>query len=101
MDADPICEDENVAELCYEALIGSDFEKENGWHINLMPDNALREFRADWKSRSKTRTCGNLTVLVPSADDLLVPKLKRGEPRDHRHFEYAKSLNLLKGEVNL
>ena len=40
MDVDPITQDDAVAELCYEAHIGSLFEREKGWHINLMPEGS-------------------------------------------------------------
>jgi hypothetical protein len=95
MDVDPITSSEAVAELAYNCLIGSDFEKENGWHVNLMPDYALRGLPEDWKTRSQEETYGNLTVIVPSSRDLLVPKLQRNEPRDLAHKEYALSLGLI------
>ena len=44
MDVDPITDSEEVARLCYEAVIGSEFERRHGWHVNLMPDLVLREF---------------------------------------------------------
>ena len=44
MDVDPITDSDEVARLCYEALIGSEFEAEHGWHVNLMPQSVLREF---------------------------------------------------------
>lgn len=31
MDVDPITDSEEVARLCYEALIGSEFELKHGW----------------------------------------------------------------------
>ena len=37
MDVDPVTESEEVALLGYEAMIGSEFEREHGWHVNLMP----------------------------------------------------------------
>src|SRR5438874_13437063 len=43
MDVDPITDSEEVARLCYEALIGSEFEQRHGWHVNLMPGLVLRE----------------------------------------------------------
>jgi len=92
MDVDPITENEEIALLGYDALIGSDFEREHGWHVNLMPHAVLREFPADWQVRAKTKTYGLLTVVVPSVGDLLIPKLKRGEPRDIKHAEWAKQI---------
>src|ERR1051326_523276 len=82
MDVDPITNSEEVARLCYEGVIGSDFERGNGWHINLMPEIVLREFVADWQTRASSKTYGLLTVVVPAPADLLVPKRKRNEPRD-------------------
>jgi hypothetical protein len=62
---DPITTSDEIAQLGYGAHIGSAFEKEHGWHINLM------------------------RVVVPAPRDLLVPKLARGEPRDLVHAEWA------------
>jgi hypothetical protein len=36
-----------------------------------------------------------VTVVVPAPKDLLAPKLKRGEPRDLKHFEWAKRIVLV------
>src|SRR5688500_19728134 len=44
MDVDPLTDSDEVARLCYDALIGSEFERTHGWHVNLMPDLVLREF---------------------------------------------------------
>lgn len=90
----PITLDEEVAELGYDAHIGSVFEKENGWHVNLMPPNALEDLPSDWKTRAAKKCYGLLTVIVPLAQDLLVPKLKRNEPRDIIHSQWAKSMGL-------
>jgi len=90
MDVDPITDDDAVAELCYNAHIGSPFERENGWHINLMPNAALSGLPADWQRRSSRKTYALLTVQVPLPEDLLVPKLKRGEPRDLAHYQWAR-----------
>ena len=49
MDVDPITDSDEIARLCYEALIGREFEKAHGWHVNLMPDVVLNEFPAQWK----------------------------------------------------
>ena len=97
MDVDPITSDEALAVLCYDAIIGSDFEKAHGWHVNLMPDMALDHFAKGWRDRSHTATYGQLRVIVPAIHDLFVPKLKRGEPRDRRQYEYAKNLGLIDG----
>jgi len=94
MDVDPITQDDEVAALGYEAHIGSSFEKENGWHVNLMPPRALEGLLPDWKNRATAKNYGLLTVIVPSVEDALVPKLKRGEPRDIAHSQWAKSLGL-------
>jgi hypothetical protein len=95
MDVDPITDSDEVARLCYEALIGSEFERTHGWHVNLMPDAVLREFPADWPSRASNHNYGKLQVTVPAATDLLVPKLRRGEPRDHAHAAWVKSVGLV------
>jgi hypothetical protein len=95
MDVDPITDSDEIASLCYQAIIGSDFEQTHGWHVNLMPDSVLREFLPDWKDRAVTGTYGPLCVIVPAPADLLVPKLKRGEPRDHAHAAWAKRVGLL------
>jgi hypothetical protein len=95
MDVDSITDSEEVARLCYDALIGSEFELKHGWHVNLMPEMVLREFPADWKSRAAVKSYGHLTVEVPTAADLFVPKRKRNEPRDRAQETWAKRLNLL------
>ena len=95
MDVDPVTDSDEVARLCYDALIGSEFEQRHGWHVNLMPGLVLREFPAGWPARAATKTYGLLTVTVPSAEDLLAPKRRRNEPRDRAHETWAKSLGLL------
>lgn len=55
MDVDPVTDSEEVAMRCYEALIGSEFERIHGWHVNLMPKPS----------------CGNCRLVgncAPSAD---------------------------------
>jgi hypothetical protein len=95
MDVDPITDSEAVAELAYDAMIGSEFEKIHGWHVNLMPHAALRDLPEGWKSRCVRKAHGNLIVEVPSVPDLLSPKLKRNEPRDRAHQDYARGLGLI------
>jgi len=95
MDVDPITDSDEIAGLCYQAIIGSDFEQTHGWHVNLMPDSVLREFPSDWKDRAAEGAYGPLRVLVPAPADLLVPKLKRGESRDRAHAAWAKRVGLL------
>ncbi len=95
MDVDPITDSDEVARLCYEAIIGSEFEAVHGWHVNLMPEAVLREFPADWQARSSKKVYGRLSVTVPSPADLLVPKLKRNEPRDRAHEAWARRIGLL------
>lgn len=95
MDVDPVTDSVAVAELAYDAMIGSEFEKSHGWHVNLMPHFALRDFPDGWKERTSKRTYGLLTVEVPSVPDLLAPKLKRNEPRDRSHREYSLKLGLI------
>jgi hypothetical protein len=95
MDVDSVTDSDEVARLCYEALIGSEFERTHGWHVNLMPDSVLREFPADWQTRASSRHYGTLEVTAPAPADLLAPKLKRGEPRDRAHAAWAKDIGLL------
>jgi hypothetical protein len=95
MDVDPVTDSEAVAELAYDAMIGSEFEKTHGWHVNLMPHFALRDLPEGWRSRCVMATYRNLTVEIPSVSDLLSPKLKRNEPRDRAHQEYARELGLI------
>jgi hypothetical protein len=95
MDADPITFDHEVAELCYEAHIGSSFERENGWHINLMPQAALGGLPADWQERASRKTYGLLSLEVPAPRDLLTPKLKRGDARDLAHNQWALYIGLI------
>jgi hypothetical protein len=95
MDVDPITDSDEVARLCYAAVIGSEFEQQHGWHVNLMPDSVLREFPEDWRARSVTKTYGYLTVVLPSTADLFVPKRKRNEPRDRAQETWARQVGLL------
>jgi hypothetical protein len=95
MDVDPITDSDEIARLCYEALIGSEFEMQHGWHVNLMPQAVLSEFPEDWQDRATTRTYGLLTVTVPSPSDLMVPKRRRNEPRDRAHEAWAQGLGLI------
>ncbi len=95
MDVDPVTDDESVAELAYDALIGSEFEALHGWHVNLMPRTALNALPKGWEARASQAVYGMLTVIVPAVTDLLAPKLARGEPRDLRHAEFMRSLNLI------
>ncbi|MFM8658023.1 MAG: hypothetical protein ACKOD5_12970 [Chthoniobacterales bacterium] len=92
MDVDPVTQSDAVALLGYEAMIGSEFEKDHGWHVNLMPEAVLKEMDEGWESRASRKSYGLLEVVVPSIDDLLTPKLKRGEPRDKIHAEWARQL---------
>lgn len=92
MDVDPVTQSDAVAVLGYEAMIGSEFEKEHGWHVNLMPSAVLREMDDGWESRTARKRYGLLEVIVPSIEDLLAPKLRRGEPRDKIHAEWARNL---------
>jgi hypothetical protein len=98
MDVDPVTDSEEVAELCYDGLIGSEFEQVRGWHVNLMPHFALKGLPDGWEGRASSETYGKLTVVVPSPEDLLVPKLVRGEPRDLSHLEFARSIGLVGNE---
>lgn len=92
MDVDPITDCEEIAEKCYDCLIGSEFEQKEGWHINLMPRSVLQKLPEAWERRASSKTYGRLTVIVPSLPDLMVPKLQRGEPRDKKHGSYANEI---------
>ena len=96
MDVDPVTSSDAVAELAYDAMIGSRFEEENGWHVNLMPHRVLDHLPEGWKDRCSHATYGNLRVTVPSVADLLAPKMMRDEPRDRAHYAYAQANGLLK-----
>jgi len=95
MDADPVTDSDELAWLCYDALIGSEFELKHGWHINLMPASVLNEMPAEWKARASQSCYGQLTVTVPHPADLLAPKLRRNEPRDRQHAAWAQEQGLL------
>jgi hypothetical protein len=95
MDVDPITDSDEIARLCYDALIGSEFELKHGWHVNLMPESALREFPQDWPARAAKKLYGLLEATVPSPADILRPKLKRNEPRDRAHAAWAKMVHLI------
>src|SRR5438093_8205244 len=60
MDVDSITDSDAVARLCYEAMIGSEFEQQHGWHVNLMPTLVLAELPADWKARAASKLYGPL-----------------------------------------
>src|SRR5262245_59032101 len=77
MDVDPITDSEEIARLCYEGVIGSDFEKTHGWHVNLMPDFVLRELPSGWRDRASHKSYGSVELIVPAVADLLAPKRKR------------------------
>jgi hypothetical protein len=98
MDVDPLTDSDEIARLCYEALIGSEFEQRHGWHVNLMPNSVLRELPAGWEDRAVIRQLGLLRLVVPAPPDLLAPKLKRGEPRDRAHADWARQIGLLNPE---
>ena len=95
MDADPVTESEAVAELAYDAMIGSEFENRHGWHVNLMPRMVLEALPPRWQERVFSASYGNLTVVVPAPADLLAPKLERNEPRDQQHAELARAVGLI------
>jgi hypothetical protein len=95
MDVAPVTDSDEVAMRCYEALIGSEFERAHGWHVNLMPPTVLKELPAGWEMRAMQKQIGKLNLLVPAPADLLAPKLKRNEPRDRAHADWAKRIELL------
>ncbi|MGH7993522.1 MAG: DUF6036 family nucleotidyltransferase [Limisphaerales bacterium] len=95
MDIDSVTDCDEVAMRCYEALIGSEFERAHGWHVNLMPESVLHELPGGWKQRAAQKKIGRLNLLVPAPADLLVSKLKRNEPLDRAHADWAKRNGLL------
>jgi hypothetical protein len=94
MDVDPITDSDALAWMCYDALIGSEFERTHGWHVNLLPASVLKELPTDWEARAARRAYGSLEVIVPMPADILAPKLRRNEPRDRAHAEWAKQLGI-------
>ena len=95
MDVDPVTDSDAVAELAYDAMIGSEFESRHGWHVNLMPRMVLDALPPGWKDRVFSASYGHLTVIVPSPADLLAPKLVRNEPRDQEHAALARTVGLI------
>jgi len=95
MDVDPVTDCEEIAELAYDAMIGSDFEREHGWHVNLMPPFVFDSFPAGWRERCLTAEYGRLRLVVPAVTDLLAAKAMRDDPRDKAHATWAKSLGLV------
>lgn len=95
MDIDPITEDQDLALFGYDCMIGSEFEREHGFHVNLMPAQVTREFPEGWEGRSTEVAYGAMKVILPAPEDLMVPKLRRGEPRDLQHLEWAVSVGLI------
>jgi hypothetical protein len=43
----------------------------------------------DWENRATPKKYGMLTVTVPSVEDLMIPKRKRGEPREESEKQGA------------
>ena len=97
-DVDALTDSNEIAEACYDCLIGSEFERMHGWHVNLLPNAVLRELPTDWRTRVVSVCLGLLTVVVPQPADLLAPKLRRGEPRDQRHYDWAAGIGLIPSE---
>ncbi|MDB6139390.1 MAG: hypothetical protein JWO94_2462 [Verrucomicrobiaceae bacterium] len=95
MDVDSVTESDAVAELAYDALIGSEFERIHGWHVNLMPRMVLDHLPEGWRERAFSQAYGQLMLLVPGVPDLLVPKRLRNEPRDQQHEVFARALGFL------
>jgi len=95
MDVDPVTDSDALAWMCYDAMIGSEFEQSRGWHVNLLPASVMKEFPEDWETRASQRTYGTLTVVVPCPADILAPKLRRNEPRDRAHAEWARQFGIV------
>jgi hypothetical protein len=81
--------------MCYDALIGSEFERTHGWHVNLLPASVLQELPKGWEDRAARRVYGTMTVVVPAPSDILAPKLRRNEPRDRAHAEWAERVGIM------
>src|SRR5579862_4865213 len=62
MDVDPVTDSDEVAMQCYEAIIGSEFERTHGWHVNLMPESVLQELPSGWQQRATQEQIENLTL---------------------------------------
>jgi hypothetical protein len=63
--------------------------------VNLLPESVLGELPSGWKQRATHKQIEKLNLLVPAPADLLAPKLKRNEPRDRAHADWAKRIGLL------
>jgi hypothetical protein len=94
MDVDPVTDSDALAWMCYDALIGSEFERTHGWHVNLLPMSVLKELPEGWEGRAARRLYGRMTVVIPAPDDILAPKLRRNEPRDRAHAEWARQTGI-------
>lgn len=94
MHVDPVTDSDALAWMCYDALIGSEFERTHGWHVNLLPASVLEEFPEGWECRATRRIYDMMTVTIPAPVDILAPKLKRNEPRDRAHAEWAKKIGI-------
>jgi hypothetical protein len=60
-----------------------------------MPITVLLELPSGWEQRATQKQIGKLALIVPALADLLVPKLKRNQPRDQAHAEWAKRIRLV------
>lgn len=103
MDVDPVTQSHAVALLGYEAMIGREFEKCHGWHVNLMPSAVLGEMPADWMQRASRKQYGllggagsldgrsagaqiearvkfPLSSAVSKAPDFFIRRVQRGRP---------------------
>jgi len=59
MDVDPVTDSDEAAMLCYEALIGSEFERTHGWHVNLMPESVLKDLPVNWEQAPPEEVLAN------------------------------------------
>ncbi len=66
--------------------------------MNLMPKAVLRELSDGWESRAATKEYGHLSVTVPAPADLMASKIRRGEPRDLKHADWAVTIGLISQE---
>ena len=72
MDVGPVTESDALAWMCYDALIGSEFERQRGWHVNLLPRSVLDELPANWRDRDLSAHYG-LDVLGRSPEAAMSP----------------------------
>ena len=66
MDADPITDSEDVAQICYDQQIGSEFELKEGWHVNLMPKSVRENFPETGRKEPPGKNTGDSLSPCPA-----------------------------------